>query len=162
MAGLAEVKEFIVPQVVVEVTWESLRDFGSRGCEGFVLWLGRVDGARAEIVVGLTPPQESIRSEEGVGYFVTSETLFHLNQQLHRTGLRLLGQVHSHPTEAYHSSTDDAYAVVTVEGGLSIVVPDFARHEPDPSECAIYRLRSGRWTELGLRDIEATFRWCDT
>jgi hypothetical protein len=148
-----------VPRSVVATTWASLRRYGTQGLEGFVLWLGQVASAVASVEVALVPPQSSIKGEDGVGYFVTSETLFQLNRELHRTGLRLLAQVHSHPTEAYHSTTDDTYAVVTTEGGFSIVVPDFAIDEPDPTACAVYRLESGRWKELTISEIGRTLEW---
>jgi hypothetical protein len=130
--------------------------------EGFVLWLGNVTDAIAGVEVAFVPPQSSIHGEEGVGYLVTSETLFQLNRELHRSGLRLLAQVHSHPAEAYHSSTDDAYAVVTTEGGFSIVVPNFAADKVLPRECAVYRLISGgRWKKLSHREMCDVIDWED-
>lgn len=159
LSDFASVSKLRVPRSVIVSTWKSLRSYGAQGFEGFVLWLGRLEGPLANVEVALVPPQSSIRGEDGVGYFVTSETLFQINRELHRTGLRLIAQVHSHPTEAYHSPTDDAYAVVTTEGGYSIVVPHFATYDPDPTECAIYRLRRGKWTELGLRDVNLGMDW---
>lgn len=46
---------------------------------------------------------------------------------LARGGLELRAQIHSHPTAAYHSATDDAFPAVAIPGFLSIVVPNFAR-----------------------------------
>jgi hypothetical protein len=94
------------------------------------------------------PPQQPIRSESGVGYFIEGETLFHLNQALAGSSLRLIAQVHSHPSEAYHSDADDRYAIVTAEGGLSLVVPNFGKAPVDPTIWAIYRLTQGEWREL--------------
>jgi hypothetical protein len=37
----------------------------------------------------------------------------------------IAAQVHSHPREAFHSSADDAWAIVRHLGALSLVVPDF-------------------------------------
>ena len=46
-------------------------------------------------------------------------------------GETLGGQAHSHPTDAYHSDTDDHLALVTLLGAISLVVPDFAaRRQP--------------------------------
>jgi hypothetical protein len=36
-------------------------------------------------------------------------------------------QVHTHPGAAYHSSTDDDFALVHTPDYLSLVIPDFAR-----------------------------------
>jgi hypothetical protein len=52
----------------------------------------------------------------------------------------LIAQIHSHPSEAYHSETDDTYPIATTAGALSIVVPDFAIRPFRLNDCAVYRL----------------------
>jgi hypothetical protein len=133
---------------VVRTTLEALQDFGSHRLEGLVLWLGDIESARARVVRAMVPDQQPVSSEDGVGYFVTGETLFNLNRSLAETGLRLIAQIHSHPGEAYHSDTDDRYAIVTADGGLSLVVPDFGLAPADPAKWAVYRLTHGQWEEL--------------
>ena len=147
-ARLSEVQQFIISPDVVRETVKSLRYVGGQQLECLVLWLGKVEGNRAFVIHAFTPPQESISSEDGVGYFVSGNTLFSLNQALAESGLRLLAQVHSHPTDAYHSETDDRYAIVTAEGGLSLVVPDFGAGSQNPLDWAVYRLTDGDWIEL--------------
>lgn len=150
--------KFIVSSGVLEETSEALRGYGSHGCEGLVLWLGcKDDAATCRVEKAYIPPQDSIRGEDGVGYFVTSETLLALNRLLSSTGLRLLAQVHSHPGWAYHSAADDRYCIVTAEGGISIVVPDFGFGPPDLSEWVTYRLSNSRWAKLSRRDVKSIF-----
>jgi proteasome lid subunit RPN8/RPN11 len=103
------------------------------------------------------PRQKPIKSEEGVGYFVTGETLFQLNKDLAETGLRLIAQVHSHPMEAYHSDADDRYAIMTAQGDLSVVVPDFGHCDADPNCWAVYRLNGAEWTEQSAAQVKALF-----
>jgi len=150
--NLASAERLTIPRAVVEETAEALREYGEHGCEGLVLWVGRIVDkgtvTDARVTHCVVPPQRSIRSEDGVGYFVSSETLFELNRVLSERQLRLLAQVHSHPTDAYHSSTDDRYAIVTAQGGFSIVVPDFGKHAEDPKTWAAYRLGPDGWTPL--------------
>lgn len=155
---LANVKEVTVAADVVASTLETLQAFGVHGCEGLVLWLGEVANESACVLRVLIPEQDSISSEDGVGYFVEGETLFRLNRALSATGLRLIAQVHSHPTHAYHSEADDRYAIVTAEGGLSLVVPNFGKAPLDPSLWAVYRLCSGRWEHVERRDAEKLLR----
>ena len=66
----------------------------------------------------------------------------------------LAGQVHSHPTDAYHSEVDDHNPLVTLLGSLSLVVPHFARAgRADVLDWAWYRLVGlGRWAELSRAD----------
>jgi len=66
----------------------------------------------------------------------------------------LIAQVHSHPTEAYHSEADDRFAIVTAEGGLSLVVPNFGNAPLDPRLWAIYRLTCGEWRELDAKESQ--------
>lgn len=131
-----------------------LRRCGKNGDEGMVLWVGTVRPSKATVESVLVPPQNPIRSEDGVGYFITGETLREVNMYLSKNRLRLIAQVHSHPTEAYHSETDDRYAIVTAEGGISIVVPDFARDPLRLPRCAVYRLTHSIWQPLSNQQIE--------
>ncbi len=150
-------KVYIHHNILIE-TSEALRTFGEQECEGLVLWLGHVESDNISYVKRiLVPPQDSITSENGVGYFVTSETLFSLNKFLSETGLRLLAQVHSHPDRAYHSTADDRYCIVTTEGGFSIVVPIFGFGPADLSQWAVYQLIKGIWEKLSSRQVRAIF-----
>jgi len=158
---LSGVRRVTVEQSVVRATLQTMRDFGARGCEALVLWLGNVQPPHAHVMIAFTPDQRSVTSESGVGYFVGGETLFQLNRALAETGLRLIAQVHSHPGEAYHSAADDRYAIVTVDGGFSLVVPDFGQAPPDPSSWAVYRLIKGGWQELNSVEAEDLLRVSD-
>jgi hypothetical protein len=142
---------------VIQLTLRALQRFGEHGLEGLVLWLGKIEPRRAQVIHAFIPEQHPVSDEDGVGYFVEGETLFKLNQALAESGLRLIAQVHSHPSEAYHSETDDRYAIVTADGGLSLVVPNFGRAPADPSSWAVYRLGNGRWRELDEREIRSLF-----
>src|SRR5664279_2435815 len=101
-ARLDQLRRVRIERAVVERTLVVLRDFGKHHLEGLVLWLGKTDMTHAEVVRAFVPEQHPTSNESGVGYFVSSETLFALNRALTETGLRLIAQVHSHPTDAYH------------------------------------------------------------
>jgi hypothetical protein len=89
-------------------------------------------------------------TDSGLLVVVDGEALFRVNRAFHVRGLILAVQVHSHPTDAYHSKTDDAYPMVTLVGGLSGVVPDFGDGGIDRlDDWAWYRLTgSGEWKPL--------------
>lgn len=154
---MKHLEKICIPYDILHKTSESLRIYGERECEGLVLWLGFTNDKTGHVKNILVPPQDSIKSEDGVGYFVTSETLFSLNKLLSDTGLRLLAQVHSHPARAYHSVADDRYCIVTAEGGFSIVVPDFGFGPCDLSHWATYRLIKGTWKKLSPRTVKTIF-----
>jgi hypothetical protein len=152
-----------VTRATIDQMLESMREFGSHGWELLVLWLGEIepDTGKANVTRAFVPKQKAISSEDGVGYFVSGETLFQLNRDLSETGLRLIAQVHSHPRRAYHSEADDRYAIVTAEGGLSLVVPNFGSAPPKPTSWAVYRLHGRDWREVATSDVETLFEVID-
>jgi Prokaryotic homologs of the JAB domain len=154
---LRSVKRVTLKREILDSTLKTIREFGRHRSEALLLWLGHVEAETAQIVKVFTPEQHAISSEDGVGYFVDGNTLFQLNRDLSETGLRLIAQVHSHPQEAYHSAADDRYAIVTAEGGLSLVVPYFGRAPADPTSWAVYRLRGHRWEELKKNEAKMLF-----
>jgi len=155
---LAQVQVVELPEAIMVQTRDALREYGRRGYEGLVLWAGVIDGRFAAVKQAIIPEQNPIKNESGVGYFVESHVLFKLSRHLEKERLRLIAQVHSHPTDAYHSDTDDRYAIVTEDGGLSLVVPDFAIRPMTLDDCAIYRLHNRAWLELDDSQVAATFR----
>ncbi|MEJ7567729.1 MAG: hypothetical protein WKF41_05630 [Gaiellaceae bacterium] len=158
---LNEVAEFVVPLELIDQTLEPLQEAGGHGYEAFVLWGGRLDedGKRFEFVSAYFPEQTTSRGEEGLLVVVDGEALFRVNRAFYEQGLILGGQIHSHPTNAYHSSTDDAYPLMTLMGGLSGVVPDFGEGGRERlDEWAWYRLAGvGHWTSAG-DETRITFR----
>lgn len=158
--SLEAVREFVISPELVDQTLEPLQEAGSHGYEAFVLWGGRLDrNERFEFVSAYFPEQTTSRGKEGLLVMVDGEALFHVNQTFYKRGLILGGQVHSHPTEAYHSETDDAYPLMTLIGGLSGVVPDFGDGGRERiSEWAWYRLvGAGEWAPAG-DETRITFR----
>jgi hypothetical protein len=153
--GLLEINHFIVPRGVLGLTIDFLKEVGRSGAEGFVLWGGKPEGkTKFRFTRAITPEQRAISTDEGLLVVVDGEALFRVNKSLYECGEILGGQIHSHPTSAYHSDTDDHFPLVTVLGALSLVLPDFARNAPmDIGTWACYRLREyGRWTPLSKED----------
>jgi hypothetical protein len=151
--SLTAVSEFIVPLDLVDRTMGPLIEAGRKGFEAFVLWGGQLQdpGDRLRFVSAYFPNQTSSSSEEGLLVLVEGDALFRVNRSFYQQGLILAAQVHSHPTLAYHSDTDDAYPLMTLVGGLSAVVPHFGRGGRDAiDDWAWYRLVGPRqWDPLG-------------
>jgi hypothetical protein len=158
---LVSVVEFVIPLELVDQTLEPLQRAGKKGCEAFVLWGGRLDegGGRFVYESAYFPEQTTSRGEEGLLVVVEGDALFRVNRAFYEHGLTLAAQVHSHPTDAYHSDTDDTYPLMTLVGGLSGVVPDFGDGGRDRlGDWAWYRLRgAGEWAPVGA-ETRITFR----
>ncbi|MBY5720603.1 hypothetical protein HFO33_29110 [Rhizobium leguminosarum] len=139
-------ERFIVPYAAVNEVHAHLADVGRSGYEGLGLWVGTVAAGTATVQRAFIPQQRLIRTASGVGVYVDGTELHRINRWLFDNSLRMLAQIHSHPTDAYHSDTDDENALATAVGSLSLVVPDFARGPADLSQTAVYRLnRAGKW-----------------
>ena len=154
MSGLVGVRSVVVPRSAIDETHAHLAHMGRKGLEGLALWAGVHNGADFHVHHAVIPQQQGIRTPEGVCVAIAAPELHRLNVWLFRNKLRLIAQIHSHPTDAYHSDTDDEYAIATAVGCLSLVVPDFAAEPFSLPRCAIYRLSAaGRWEELTLQQV---------
>lgn len=141
-------RELVIPDSVLAPTLEFLQDRGRLGHEGFVVWGGKPDGENAlHFTSCYVPEQTAHKTADGLLVVVDGEALFRMNRAFYERGEIAAGQVHTHPTDAYHSSTDDHFPLVTLCGALSLVVPDFAQHgRTGMDRWAWYRLRDhGVW-----------------
>jgi hypothetical protein len=145
--SLLEVVRFVVPVDVVQKTERSLRQAGSEGYELFVLWSGVQAGPIFNVRCAHVPKQLSYRTKKGLLVRVEGEALHELNVWLYEHEEQLAVQVHAHPDDAFHSETDDAYAIAAQLGSLSLVAADFCRHGLRHPSSAAYRLTSDGWNE---------------
>lgn len=145
--SLVDVTTFVVDRDVVVRTEEALQRAGNEGYELFVLWSGRVVDQQFVVVTPHVPKQTSYRLKSGLCVRVEGDELHRLNVWLFDAGEMLGVQVHAHPTDAFHSDTDDAYPIVATLGGLSIVAPDFCSRGLFTDGTASYRLEDKGWIE---------------
>jgi hypothetical protein len=145
-SDLERVRTFIVPSVVANATDTALREAGARGHEAFVLWTGDMAGDKFFVQRAYLPNQTGHHLPDGICVTVDGDDLHRLNMWLYESGQRLGAQVHSHPTRAYHSDTDDAYPIATQRGALSLVVPHFATNGIRGRGVAVYRLTTFGWS----------------
>jgi hypothetical protein len=147
-----------LPQHALDESRAFLYTRGLVGCEGTGLWVGRQEGSFVTITRLFVPEQICVRTEEGVAVYLTEKAHYTLTDNLGENE-RFYARIHSHPTRAYHSEVDDANAVISHQGAISIVVPDFAAEPIDLARCAVYRLEHGRgWLRLRPDDIARIFR----
>jgi len=150
-ASLTTIGTVLLPRSVVAATHARLQSAGRQGLEGMALWAGVQEDRVFDVREVIAPKQQGIRSDHGLAVVVDGQELHRINLHLYRSGLRLLAQIHSHPTEAYHSAMDDEYAIATALGSFSLVVPDFAREPLRLERCAVYRLTARPWWRPGSR-----------
>jgi hypothetical protein len=149
--GFLDINTIILPEKLAVTAIEALYSAGRKGAEGVALFAGTRDGTVFKIEKTIVPKQKAGSFEEGLIYVVEGDELYRISLDLFDNKQQLVAQIHSHPSAAYHSETDDMYPIVTVLGGVSIVVPNFAKGGVNLTEWAVYRLLPGSiWTELNI------------
>ncbi len=155
MIGLIEIENFIFKKEHLIEMYSFLGDAGNEQFEAVALFAGEIENNQANIKRVIYPKQKTYKTEQGLMYFVDGDELHNINMWLHANKLMLIAQIHSHPTEAYHSAMDDEYAMISTFGGLSIVVPNFAQDPLDHLEWAYYRLSlESIWEEITKPEVE--------
>ena len=162
-AGFEGIELVQVDAAAIDETRDHLRQMGRKGLEGLALWVGPANGATFAVKGALIPRQTGSSSDHGLLVQVDGDELHRINVELYKREWRVIAQIHSHPGAAYHSSTDDRYAIATTSGAFSIVVPDFAEGPFRFSEFATYRLSNNmfgfapRWRKIAPRRAEQIF-----
>ena len=145
---LRTVQRFRVPASAIRDTEEAIRSAGQDGYELFVIWSGTRDGDTFTVAKAHIPAQTSYKLDSGLCVRIDGSALHRLNVWLYEARQVIGAQIHSHPAAAYHSTTDDAYPIATLDGSLSIVLPFFGRDGWGSSDIAAYRLGRDGWLEL--------------
>ena len=160
--GLLHIKTVLIPQEFVDAVYEEFQNTGKEGFERLALFAGRKTGTEFCVTHLLYPKQQLLRTPYGLSFHVDGEELERIGEWLHQNTCSLVAQVHSHPSEAYHSKADDELALITTFGGLSIVVPDFGHTDQNLEQSAFFRLlpETG-WTEISKNQINSLIKIID-
>lgn len=158
MTGLLNVESVRVPEELAIQANAHLLRMGRQGDEGFALWAGNHVKGVFYVKQTIIPAQIPIKLPSGVCIYVDAQELHRLNVWLFEHSMTLIAQIHSHPTEAYHSDTDNLFPIATSLGSFSIVVPNYAREPFSLLRCAVYRLGSDGWSVLSLAETKRVFQ----
>lgn len=162
MNGFEHITEILVPDEIAQEANFHLRRIGQRGLEGFSLWAGEMRGTSFFVRVNIVPAQTGHRTESGVCVSVGPQELHRINVWLYENRMSIIAQIHTHPTDAYHSETDDTFPIATTNGCISLVIPNFARQPFALSHCAVYRLKGqAGWVGLSLQETSNLIRIID-
>ena len=145
---LRGVRRFRIEASAIRETEGAIRSAGQDGYELFVVWSGTRDDDTFTVNKVHVPDQTSYKLDAGLCVKIDGSELHRLNVWLFETRQIIGVQVHSHPTDAYHSDTDDTYPIATLAGSLSIVLPFFGRDGFGSNDIATYRLGRDGWLKL--------------
>lgn len=153
MIGFQHISKVYIPISCLENIYDHLREAGLKGLEGVALLIGKSNGDIFEVSKEIIPAQNAFNHDGGLLYTVEGEELHRINMWLYKNKMQLIAQIHSHPSVAYHSETDDKYPIVTTIGGISIVIPDFGFNSISTTNWAVYRLSNNGWIEQNESEV---------
>jgi proteasome lid subunit RPN8/RPN11 len=131
---------------VLELAFEHFRRCGAGQRECIVYMTSEVENP--ELIDGVIHP---IHSAGPAGYDLDSDAIAVLWRDLLVQQRSIQMQVHTHPGVTYHSSRDDALALVNSTGALSLVIPDFALGPVGLREAFLARSdENGGWVEVPI------------
>lgn len=110
------------------------------GQEGISYLLGQSNGTTTVALAAIRPDAQVTRGSFVVGAPAMAKVV----RAAVDRGLQVVGQVHTHPGDAYHSDGDDDGARIAFTGYASIVLPDYGRHLPALTRAAAYFYRAGK------------------
>ena len=128
---------FTITRASIAETVEHLRASARR--ERVVLWLGRRQAGGVRVHEVYLPIQET----EADYFRIPPDGMAALFEHMRAVRLMVAAQVHTHPTDAFHSPADDRWAIVRYEGALSLVVPHFCQRTTAAtfvSDAKVYQL----------------------
>ena len=139
--------------VNVQHTLRHLQEAGHKGTECVVLWLGRQKGTIIQVQQVYRPTQVA----RAKMFHIPPDSMKELLSEISSKRLMIAAQVHSHPSKAFHSKADDAWAIVRHAGALSIIIPDFALKTSSVNfieDAKIFRLTpENEWREVPRGEI---------
>jgi hypothetical protein len=142
------VDAYRLPRSILEETFAHFRDCGRGRRECQVLWVSPWDAPNT--ITKVIHP----RHQAHAGGFVLhdgwlNDFWFGLAQE--NLGVRI--QVHTHPGEAFHSATDDAFPWCIRLDFFSLVVPNFALGPIGFENAFLTEIQTdGRWHEVAIAD----------
>jgi len=118
--------------------------------EGIVFLLGRTDGV-VTLAVGVFRPKANTTSGS---FHVPAAAMAQCIEAAASLDLQVVGQIHTHPGQAYHSDGDVEGTRIRYAGFASVVAPNYGRNLPNLSGVAAYLWReSGSWHQLTASDV---------
>jgi len=114
---------------VIEAIDGAIAPARRRGVEGIAYFLGRTDGLHTCLLACVPVDARCTRGS----FFVSAKEMVRVVNIANDLGLQVVGQVHTHPSVAYHSEGDEDGAQIRFDGFVSIVLPDYGVHMPNLS-----------------------------
>jgi hypothetical protein len=133
---------------LIEETFGHFRECGRGQEECQALWLS--PWSRLDTLTRVVHPKHVAHFG---GFVVDDAWLNAFWCELADADLGVRVQVHTHPRQAFHSPTDDAFPLIHTPGFLSLVIPDFALGPVGFKNAYLTELQpEGRWKQVAIEE----------
>lgn len=152
------IRAFVAPRSRVRITprrWdaliEELRVRGNGDRESGAFLLARADGRRARTVVAIAYFDDVDLTCLTGGITIQSSGFAALSKICNERGLRVIADVHTHPSGwVEQSGIDRANPMIATRGHVAIIVPNFAASAVGAGECGVHVYRGSRTWDAHL------------
>jgi hypothetical protein len=122
--------------------------------EAVALFAGIEENNIFHILETIIPDQVSLGGAAPGPSVLPEQEQQRINTWLQENEFDLIAQIHSDPRQVCQAYPQEAWPLITIIGGISIVVPDFALGPTNPETWSVYRLASSnKWIELDKNEI---------
>ena len=131
---------------------EHLHKSAQRRHEGIVYFVGLTNGTTSAALYAMLPEADATSGSVDV----SARELGKIIRAASEAGLQVVGQLHTHPADAYHSEGDLVGMRIRYPGYFSIVVPGYGAQLP-----SFRHSHTVMWTTGGFQEIDAPVRLVD-
>jgi hypothetical protein len=142
---------------VVDTTARLVSSYGSSNNphEGIVYWAGVVSPVAWVVTTAIAPEAKTTSGS----YKTSVRANAYVVKSVNNLKLRILAQVHGHPTDwVDHSDGDNRGAFMPYDGFYSVILPWYGLRGMLPMEqCGIHRFEDGRFVRLVPNELRERF-----
>ena len=149
------IKKIIFPKEILKRTFDFLQSNGFNHNESHALLVGTITHEIFSISDVWFPKQ----IVSPISYEVSEEEEFRINVELNKQKITTIAQIHTHPGNAFHSSTDDDWPSIALPGSLSIVIPDFGFIDIDDLDLwEVFQYDGKQWRHISKDEVKQLFQ----
>ena len=150
-----KLKRIKLPNEILMESFEIFRYYGDLNHEVSIIWVGKRENNNFIIEDVWLPDQECTM----ISFYIPSHETHNISKELYNKNLELIAQLHTHPTNAFHSPIDDRGSMLLFNGQLSIVIPNFGDIEMiNTDNWRVYRQFESDWGLLQSKEVKKLFQ----
>ncbi|WPH19865.1 hypothetical protein [Variovorax paradoxus] len=123
--------------------------------------LGALDGQRRCVSSYLMYDKVAPLSSSQHAYVAfTAQEMARAWEHCYAVGLQVVADVHTHPFGPAQSVSDRAHPIVSVAGHVALIVPNFAKGDPQPRDLGVHLFGGcGRWDSMFREQASQAIRF---